>query len=107
MVDVTQAVDGNGTIPNVFEPSGTITNLDGTSGSAASSAFSKDTLVRVIATASTNADGEVYYKIGTAPTATTSTTLIYEKQAEQMTIKSGNKIAVINGKLNITEYANG
>lgn len=82
-------------IPNVFEPSGTTTKLTSSGASTASSAFSKDTTLRIVA------DAACHYAIGTNPTATTSSVYLPANAGEQIKIRSGNKIAVIAASVNL------
>lgn len=90
-----QAKDQGGKIvSNVFQPSGTTQKLNSAGSSTSSTAFSKNTIVRLMA------DADCNYAIGTAPTATTSTVYLPSKVGEQIHIKSGNKIAVI-GTVNL------
>lgn len=91
-----QARDGASQIvSNVFEPSGTTTKLTSSGSSTASSAFSADTLVRIVS------DADCHYKIAANPTATTSDVFLPSKNGEQILIKSGNKIAVIAASVNV------
>jgi len=96
MAQGSQARDGaSKVIPNVFEPSGTTTKVASSGASAASAAFSKDTIVRIVA------DAACHYKIAAAPTATTADVYLPADAGEQILIKSGNKIAVIAASVNL------
>lgn len=101
MANGTQAIDtGSKIIPNAMQPGGTTQKLASSGSSVASTAFTNTTVVRIIA------DADCHYAIGAAPTATTSTVFLPSDSAEQITIKAGNKIAVIAASVNfyVTEY---
>lgn len=90
-----QAKDGGSkVVPNVFQPSGTTQKLTSSGSSTASTAFSADTICRIVA------DAACHYAIGTAPTATTSNVYLPANSGEQILIKNGNKIAVIAASVN-------
>lgn len=96
MAQGSQAKDGaSKVVPNTFEPSGTTTKLTSSGSSAASSAYSGNTLVRIVA------DAACHYAIGTSPTATTSNVYLPANSGEQILIKDGNKIAVIAASVNL------
>lgn len=101
MANGTQARDESSqVIPNMMQPGGTTQKLTSSGSSVASNAFTNTTNVRIVA------DAACHYAIGTAPTATTSSVYLPANAAEPITIKAGNKIAVIAASVNfyVTEY---
>lgn len=86
---------GSQTVPNVFEPSGPTQKLTSSGTSVASTAYTKDTLLRIVS------DADCHYAIGTAPTATSSNVYLPSKSGEQILVKSGNKVAVIAASVNV------
>lgn len=96
MAGGSQARDnGSRIVPNVFEPSGTTQKISSSGSSAASTAFSADTICRIVASA------DCHYAIGTNPTATTSNVFLPSKSGEQILIKKNNKIAVIAASVDL------
>lgn len=101
MANGSQAKDlGSKVIPNTMQPGGTTQKLTSSGSSAASTAFTNDTTVRIVA------DAACHYKIATAPTAATTDVYLPANTGEQILIKAGNKIAVIAASVNfyVTEY---
>ena len=95
-----QPIDGNKwPVTNTMEPSGATQKINSAGSSTQSTAFSTDTIIRVVS------DADCNFAIGTNPTATTSTAFLPSKSGEQMLIKAGNKIAVIGTvNLYVTTY---
>ena len=101
MANGTQGKDtGDKVIHNSMQPGGTTQKLTSSGSSTASTAFTNTTNIRIIG------DAACHYAIGTAPTATTSDVYFPADTAEPITIKAGNKIAVIAASVNfyVTEY---
>jgi hypothetical protein len=83
------------TVPNVFEPSGSTQKLTSSGTSVASTAYTKDTIIRIVS------DADCHYKIGTTPTAANTDVYLPSKSGEQILVKSGNKVAVIAASVNV------
>jgi hypothetical protein len=100
MANGTQARDESSkVIPNMMQPGGTTQKLNSSGSSTPSSAFTNTTNVRIVA------DAACHYKIAVAPVAAATDVYLPANAAEPITIKAGNKIAVIGTvNLYVTEY---
>ncbi len=88
--ETAQFKDNNGrTVPKVLKPSSS-QSIDGSSASAQSTEYTLDSVVRVASSAAIN------IKVGSNPTATTSTMLIPASQGvEFIRVNKGDKVAIL------------